>query len=996
MKLFTLPLAFLLICSVYSGKSLAQAFNTADSLALVDLYNNTGGPHWLNHTNWLTDRPVSSWYGVYVDSIRVSDVVLPNNNLIGSLPASIGNFPSHVAIDLAYNRISGPLPTSIGNLSWGNFDLSHNQLSGVVPDFPLDTLVFLNISYNNFTFSDLEPFATQGRAFYAVALTDTPQADLPLIQNGNILSVSAGGTVANNTYTWYKDGVAIATKTGDSSFTMTGMGNYGVVVTNSRVPSVALYSIQNTNMQDSLALIDLYSSTTGSNWLNNTNWNTTAPVSTWYGVVTRFGKVSRIDLTDNGLSGTVPGTLGNLQDPSVIALGGNQLTGSIPESLGNLPSLTSLTLGSNQLTGNIPASFGNLVNLGSLDLSANQLTGNIPSALGNLASLGNLILNDNQFSGSIPAEFGNLSKLMLLILTRNQLTDTVPASIGNCRALVDLAIDYNRLTGTIPESFGRLKNLQDIILNDNQLTGPIPDSICYMPQLARLWVQDNQLTGSIPDSLGNDNQMLALYVQNNKLSGKINVDFSRFTYLNYLDISGNKYDFSALPLHGSLQPWTVPIYGPQQSISIMRVQSQLSVSAGGHSAHSTYTLFKDGAAIATQTGDSAFTIAGLGNYNIVTTNTDVPQFTLYSDTLKLGLVLPDSSLSTTNAVTGTSPTDINSAIFRLVTLTPTAGSNALSGNVTTLETVDTSIQIYNGSPYVSRHYDITPAVNPATAQATVMLYFTQADFDAYNTYVTVHNPGLPLLPTNGVDNGNVIITQYHGSFTGTSSPGNYSAGFEVITPSVVWDATDGWWEVSFPVTGFSGFFLSTAGSSPLPLTLLQFSGMLQGESVDLQWETSDEKNTRQFIVERSTNGSSFGPVGTVPAKSTNGQDYYTFTDMHPLTGSDLYRLKMQDHDGRFTYSPVVQVSDMQSQLSCQAYPNPATSATTLLFPSSGQSVYSILISDLSGRVIARLAGVTAVGLNKVDIGLQDYARGVYVITLMDAELGRCSIRLFKR
>jgi len=37
------------------------------------------------------------------------------------------------------------------------------------------------------------------------------------------------------------------------------------------------------NVQDSLALVDLYNSTNGPNWSNHTNWLTKAPVSTWYG-----------------------------------------------------------------------------------------------------------------------------------------------------------------------------------------------------------------------------------------------------------------------------------------------------------------------------------------------------------------------------------------------------------------------------------------------------------------------------------------------------------------------------------------------------------------------------------------------------------------------------------------------------------------------------------------------------------------------------------------
>jgi hypothetical protein len=67
----------------------------------------------------------------------------------------------------------------------------------------------------------------------------------------------------------------------------------------------------------------------------------------------------------------------------------------------------------------------------------------------------------------------------------------------------------------------------------------------------------------------------------------------------------------------------------------------------------------------------------------------------------------------------------------LLTLTPTPGINSLSGNVTCKVIIDTAIASFNNKPYVQRHYDITPAINAANAQATVTLYFTQQDFDNF-------------------------------------------------------------------------------------------------------------------------------------------------------------------------------------------------------------------------------------------------------------------------
>ena len=105
-----------------------------------------------------------------------------------------------------------------------------------------------------------------------------------------------------------------------------------------------------------------------------------------------------------------------------LDLSDNQLSDSIPSSLGNLTNLTVLNLGSNQLVGSIPSSLGSLTNLARLYLHHNQLSGTIPSSLGNLSKLIALYLNHNQLSGTIPSSLGNLTNLSGLWLQNNNFT----------------------------------------------------------------------------------------------------------------------------------------------------------------------------------------------------------------------------------------------------------------------------------------------------------------------------------------------------------------------------------------------------------------------------------------------------------------------------------------------------------------------------------------------------------------------------------------------
>jgi hypothetical protein len=250
----------------------------------------------------------------------------------------------------------------------------------------------------------------------------------------------------------------------------------------------------------------------------------------------------------------------------------------------------------------------------------------------------------------------------------------------------------------------------------------------------------------------------------------------------------------------------------------------------------------------------------------------------------------------------------------------------------------------------------------------------------------------PLLPVNGSDNGNVRIVQYHGEFTGTAAPANYSQGTELIVPVVAWDAANGWWTVSFPVSGFSGFYLSTV-VNPLPLTLLNFTAVVQGATNLLKWQTADETGTSRFVVQRSGDGRGFAPVGTVAATDLPGTNSYSFTDGQPLSGDNFYRLQMVDLDGKFIYSPVVVIGSGGPTAGLSAYPNPTKDMTSLLFGSSG-GAYVVLVYDGGGRCMDRIPGTAVAGVNKLDIGLGRYASGIYTVIIADKE-GRRLMKIRK-
>ncbi len=139
------PVLLLAVFPPRGGRAASAGFDCAtvseipleDCQALVALYNTAGGPSWTDNSGWLsTNTPCTSpWYGVECSGGAVSDLDLSTNNLVGSIPAAIGDFTAIQSLILQDNSLTGNIPTEIGNLALLDWlSLSTNQLSGSLPD----------------------------------------------------------------------------------------------------------------------------------------------------------------------------------------------------------------------------------------------------------------------------------------------------------------------------------------------------------------------------------------------------------------------------------------------------------------------------------------------------------------------------------------------------------------------------------------------------------------------------------------------------------------------------------------------------------------------------------------------------------------------------------------------------------------------------------------------------------------------------------------------
>ena len=302
-----------------------------------------------------------------------------------------------------------------------------------------------------------------------------------------------GNAMTGATVTWSSDAPDVATVDATGLVTAVGVGTATVTVSTGELSASATVTVERVsgNAPDREALVALYESTGGENWVNSVNWLSDRPLVDWHGIdAGPDGRVIGILLEDNGLDGSIPPEIGQLTALSSLILGFNKLSGGIPPQLGNLSSLTDVSLYGNGLSGPIPREIAQLAELRSLSLTDNRLSGPVPPELGALANLQYLSLDVNDLSGPIPAELGNLIRLEFLHLGGNRLTGPIPKELGSLSGLTDLHLSRNRLSGPIPPELGRLTALTRLSISQNGLQGVFPVELTRLP-LHTLWWAGN-------------------------------------------------------------------------------------------------------------------------------------------------------------------------------------------------------------------------------------------------------------------------------------------------------------------------------------------------------------------------------------------------------------------------------------------------------------------------------------------------------------------------
>ncbi|XP_027357238.1 receptor-like protein EIX2 [Abrus precatorius] len=410
----------------------------------------------------------------WVPPFHLSKIRLRSCKLGPAFPKWLQTQNNYKIIDISDAGISDIVPrwfwAKIASQEWMEMNISHNNLKGVVSNFPLKNPQNSLILASNQFEGPIPPF-----------LRRSTFLDLSNNKFSNSLSFLCASGVADTLYSLDLSNNQLSGQIPDCW---------------SQFESLVYLDLSHNNFSGKIpnsigSLLQLQALL-----LRNNNLTEEIPFS-----LRNCTKLVMIDMAENGFSGLIPTWIGStLQVLQILILARNQFFGSLPLQICYLKSIQLLDLSLNNFSGQIPKCFQNFTSMArktpSKDhpnhlyfFNANYMRGNRSYDLNailmwkgaeemftnyGLFLLKSIDLSSNNFSGEIPAEIEDLFALISLNLSRNNLRGEIPSNIGKLASLEFLDLSRNQFVGSIPWSLTQIDRLTMLDLSHNHLRGAIP------------------------------------------------------------------------------------------------------------------------------------------------------------------------------------------------------------------------------------------------------------------------------------------------------------------------------------------------------------------------------------------------------------------------------------------------------------------------------------------------------------------------------------------
>ena len=419
----------------------------SDKDVLVALYNKTDGNNWASSTNWLSEVPLGSWYGVTVDEDgRVTELNLRDNNLHGIIPAEISNLEELISLQINHNRLTGDVPSELGSLTkLVRLTLSSNLLTGEIPP-ELGNLARLKELYLSFN-----------------RLSGPVPRELSQLTSLEMLSLSVNDLAGPIPSELGQLNQLVSLRIDQNELT-------GTIPTSlSRLTSLKSLILSRNELSGEISP-----------------------------QLSLLGNLEDLVLDHNLLTGILPPELSRLANLKQLRLADNQLTGGVPPEYGRLANLTHLRLfGNAGLTGSLPQEL-TVLSLEELLLEGTKLCA--PMDTGFQIWLEGIPIKSVTYCSGLErialevlhfATDGPDWTVSTNWLSGSPLGNWYGITTGTDGLVTGINLENNSLSGLLPSEIAILANLKKLNLKNNQnLSGPLPR------ELTSLALQELSLVGT--------------------------------------------------------------------------------------------------------------------------------------------------------------------------------------------------------------------------------------------------------------------------------------------------------------------------------------------------------------------------------------------------------------------------------------------------------------------------------------------------------------------
>ncbi len=185
-----------------------------------------------------------------------------------------------------------------------------------------------------------------------------------------------------------------------------------------------------------------------------------------------------------------------------------------------------------------------------------------------------------------------------------------------------------------------------------------------------------------------------------------------------------------------------------------------------------------------------------------------------------------------------------------------------------------------------------------------------------------------------------------------------------------------------------------ASGALFPVELRSFSAQRSGSSVSLSWETATETSNHGFELERKTDDQAWATIAFILGHGTSTAAHtYQYSD--PINGAHIhakflrYRLKQIDMDGRYEYSPEVEVQlDVpQPRFALEGYPTPCNQVLAARLTIGEEGAANIHLHDITGRVVMAIIqdAILPAGSHSIQVGTANVPSGLYLLVVENQE-----------